>query len=274
MTFNRARFLTCAATAALAVIVLPAVAVAQAASPFLFTVTTTDSSRPEGRAEGGPSVGERGLSLWTGDVFDPGVTTEVRTDSHLIVRSMNGAVDFVSGGERYATFHQVEVLRTLVHRADRELAVGGGVRQEWGGTRSLIGRVVAGVGVAGGRLEGNAVFEKAMAAGRDQLDLITTLGWSHAVSSAVGVGVEGIGQDLEGFWEPEEAEGGARLLVGPSVHIAPGHGSWSLTVAGGPLLRSASSIAPSDAPREIAGVSTRSHYAVLGSFTCVLSPRH
>jgi hypothetical protein len=50
------------------------------------------------------------------------------------------------------------------------------------------------------------------------------VGVSKNLWRPVYVGVEMIGEDLEGFWEPNEAEGGARLLIGPSMRVAsPGH---------------------------------------------------
>ena len=45
---------------------------------------------------------------------------------------------------------------------------------------------------------------------------------THVVERAPRAEV--IGEDLEGFWEAEGAEGGARLLVGPSIRLAPGPG--------------------------------------------------
>ena len=47
--------------------------------------------------------------------------------------------------------------------------------------------------------------------------------YNRGIGSITGIslGVEAIGEDLEGFWEEEEAEGGARLLMGPSLRISP-----------------------------------------------------
>lgn len=78
-------------------------------------------------------------------------------------------------------------------------------------------------------------LEKASSPDRDPIDLIMSMGWSHRVTSMIYLGVEAVGQDLEGFWEPNEAEGGARILLGPSVHflMAP----WKAGVAGGYIFR-------------------------------------
>jgi hypothetical protein len=79
------------------------------------------------------------------------------------------------------------------------------------------------------------ILEKASSPDRDPIDLIVSTGWSHRVTSIMYLGVEAVGQDLEGFWEPNEAEGGARILVGPSIHflIEP----WKAGVAGGYIFR-------------------------------------
>jgi hypothetical protein len=135
----------------------------QDVSPFLFTLTTTpEPSGGSADHQTDVAVAEPGLT-WIGGVFDPGVTAGVRTRSGRMVRSSMGTVDYVSAGQRFASFQQVEVLRPIGRGGARDLAVGGGVREEWGGTRVFIGRLVAGVPVAGGRLEGNAVIERATA---------------------------------------------------------------------------------------------------------------
>jgi hypothetical protein len=57
------------------------------------------------------------------------------------------------------------------------------------------------------------LLEHPYAAGRDALDLITSLGASHALTSTLWLGVEAVGSDLEGFWDSAEAGGGATLVV-------------------------------------------------------------
>jgi hypothetical protein len=45
--------------------------------------------------------------------------------------------------------------------------------------------------------------------------MLTTIGWARRITPAVSLGVEAIGEDLEGFWEHAEAE------VLPSTHLQP-----------------------------------------------------
>jgi hypothetical protein len=59
-----------------------------------------------------------------------------------------------------------------------------------------------------------------------------------------GFGIESIGQDLEGLWDPSEADGGARLLVGPSLHARSRHATWAASLTVGPVLHKASVTSP------------------------------
>jgi hypothetical protein len=248
-------------------------AAAQTSAPLLFTVLQPDTSQKVGDGETTSAVGERGLLLFQDASFDPGISAEARSSRSLVVRSSIGTVDLAAGGQHIRSFQQIELLRPIRTSGKVQFAIGGGVRQEWGGAQTFVGRIIAGARVARGRLAGNAVIEKAVSGigHRDQFDVITTVGWSRAVTDRIALGVEGIGQDLEGFWERDEAEGGARLLIGPSLHVASPQKRWSVTVAGGPLLHSTSTIETTTAPRDIQNTSTRSHFAVLGSLTYVLS---
>ncbi len=68
------------------------------------------------------------------------------------------------------------------------------------------------VGVSG-------LVEVPLADNRDPADLIVEAVASYEVAQGLDLGVEAAGEDLEAFWEPEEAEGGARLIVGPSLRL-------------------------------------------------------
>ena len=54
----------------------------------------------------------------------------------------------------------------------------------------------------------------------DEVDLMFTLAASYAVADWARLGVESVLEDTEGFWEEEEAEGGAKLLLGPTASFA------------------------------------------------------
>ena len=98
---------------------------------------------------------------------------------------------------------------------------------------------------------GNLMLEKPMSGGRDAVDLISTVGAGRRFGPAVTMSVEAVGQDLEGFWDPTEKDGGARLMVGPSLSIAPPTARWQLTVGGGPIVRASQSDFSSGADRPL-----------------------
>lgn len=94
-------------------------------------------------------------------------------------------------------------------------------------------------------------FERPMSEARDEVDLLTSAGWMKPFGSRLQAGVEVCGQDLEGFWEKEEAEGGASFFVGPTVTLRGGGTPWGLSVAGGPVFHATSSSLTSEAPRPL-----------------------
>ena len=109
--------------------------------------------------------------------------------------------------------------------------------------------------------DGNALFQKPMSEGRDAVDLITSVGWARKLPRGVSLGVEAIGEDLEGFWDREEAEGGARLLAGPSLHISPAGARWQLTATGGPVFHPRDTQQSSDALRDLPPETRGTSYA-------------
>jgi len=54
---------------------------------------------------------------------------------------------------------------------------------------------------------------------------------------AGGIGLEAVAEDLEGLFDTHEAEGGTKLLLGPTLSLAPARSHWLLIVGGGPVLR-------------------------------------
>ena len=172
-------------------------------------------------------------------------------------------------GSSYHTSQEGEAWFSLLQpqkSSGTSLAMGGGMLHEPDGVDVVQARIVAGQDWSKWRLHGNALFQKPLASGRDAVDLITSVGWARRLSTAVSLGVEALGEDLEGFWDAEEAEGGARMLVGPSLHIAPPAHKWQLSIAGGPTFHPTNSGRSSDALRDLPPI-TRSHgYAFRMSF--------
>jgi hypothetical protein len=127
----------------------------------------------------------------------------------------------------------------------------------------LLGRIAVGHSSARATLFGNARFERALSGGRDAVDLVTSAGWRRRFGS-VHLGVEAIGEDLEAFWEPSEAEGGARIFAGPSMHLSRPGRPWSVSLCGGPILYATISSRTSSAVRDLGA--TGSRYAMRLSF--------
>jgi len=67
----------------------------------------------------------------------------------------------------------------------------------------------------------------------------------------IRLGLELVGQDLEGFWEEEEAEGGAVLFFGPTFVATIPDNSWTIILGGGPILRATKSAEANLAPRDL-----------------------
>ena len=142
---------------------------------------------------------------------------------------------------------------------------------EAGGTNVAVARIVAGREAPLWRLHGNLLFEMPLAAPtRDPVDVIMSVGWAARLTPALAIGVEGLGEDLEGFWDPTEAEGGGRVLVGPSVHVAPSNGKWQFTVAGGPVFHASGDKRSSAAWRDLPPTTQPVSYAIKAGLTCWL----
>lgn len=54
---------------------------------------------------------------------------------------------------------------------------------------------------------------------RDDADIIIGTGVSYKIFDWCRLGLEALGEDLEGFWEKKEAEGGAKFIVGPTAWV-------------------------------------------------------
>ena len=237
----------------LLVALLVAVAVPAEAQvrPFAFTVTTAAPSETERwTLQYDTGYAERSAAPFGYDGLEQRVGVQGSLGAGFTVLGQFGLG--VAGEGVTRSTQEAEVLKDILG-ASRTLQLAGGVglRREWEGATVLLGRVLLGHRFARSTLFGNVRLEKPLAESRDALDLITSVGWLRRLASGVHLGVEAIGEDLEGFWEPEEAEGGAKLFVGPSLHVSPaGHRVYA-TLCGGPILYATRSNRASGAPRPL-----------------------
>jgi hypothetical protein len=243
---------------------LPAVATAQD-RPFVFSLTTTSTaSTPQVRVDYEVGAGDQVFHQQTANGLEQRLGVQVSVGRLTLV----GHVGLAAETRAFQMSQQGEMLFSLFKpgASRTALAVGGGVLHEAGGATVLLARVVAGHEWTRTRLLGNMLVQKPLASGRDNLDIITSAGWAVRVTPAWALGVEAIGEDLEGFWDPLEAEGGSRILVGPSLHVAPPHKRWQLSVAGGPTFHPTTSGRSSDALRALPATTGRHDYAVRTTF--------
>jgi hypothetical protein len=163
----------------------------------------------------------------------------------------------------------VEVLASVLPSNSRAFAaLGLGGMLDYTGSAVALGRVTAGVRGPQWDVAGNLRLERSLApasARRDALDVITSVGVSRRFGRGgpLRVGLEAVGEDLEGIFDPNEAEGGAKLMLGPTVAIAPS-ARWQLVVGGGPVLHLSHSLVTggSSVPRDLI---TRSGYVIRSS---------
>jgi hypothetical protein len=193
-----------------------------AQQPFSFVVT--DPGR--GATESHPEP----LTAFAGQRLDPlfGVESSIGRFTLLALEDSR----FVRRDPRQA--RQAEFLvGVLKPSAPFHLAIGGGIRHESGGVDVLLTRVVLERPSGGGRLVGNVTFERPLSGDRDAMDVITTVGWNRRVTEGLHLGFEALAEDLEGLWTPNEAEGGARLFIGPALaYELPAH-TWTLHLTTG-----------------------------------------
>jgi hypothetical protein len=145
----------------------------------------------------------------------------------------------------------IELLTQLLNSQNSkiDLSIGSGFLHEYGGTNVLFGRVIVGRRFESWQLFGNVLVEKPFSQIRDQLDLFLTTGLSYNYSPSIQLGIEAVGQDLEGFWDETEAEGGATMFIGPTLVAAIPATSWTFTLGVGPIIRATQNIRTNIAPR-------------------------
>ncbi|NOY76818.1 MAG: hypothetical protein GXO76_02990 [Calditrichaeota bacterium] len=145
---------------------------------------------------------------------------------------------------------QLELMQKILSQKDHfvNLAASVGFLREYLGTNVLMARLALGRDFGRFNLRGNAVFEKPFAKNRDPMDVITTAAVGYRIFPWLWGGIDAVGEDLEGFFEPDEAEGGAKLMVGPTVQM---HFSskMQMRLGAGPIFYLTKSTPISEAPR-------------------------
>jgi hypothetical protein len=228
---------------------------------FLLSVSTLPAEARRATVHLDSGFGERAFDLTESDRPEQRFGIQATLGHRL---TFLGRVGLASDDRDIRSSQQGELLYSLVQSPSTEgsLALGMGMRHETNGVNVLLGRLAAGRSFNAWRVDGNALFEKPFAVGRDSVDLITSFGIARRLLPALYTGVELIGEDLEGFWEVEEAEGGARVLIGPSIRVAPAGKRWQVSAAGGPVIHATRSGRTSEATRGLPNSGSGNGYAV------------
>jgi len=219
------------------------------ATPLLFSVLPTagqSKSAAYGYYELG--YGERAFEPVAGDRLEQAIGVRAAIGSSLMLLARTG-VSTIGNATRVSP--RGEVLYSRSVGSSVRITGGFGYAREYSRTDVALARFGVGRTTSRSLINGNVMLEKPMSGERDAVDLITTVGAGRKLASGVTLSVEAVGQDLEGFWDPTEKDGGARLMAGPTIAIAPPAARWQLTVGGGPILRATRSEFASGADRPL-----------------------
>lgn len=209
----------------------------QQPQPFLFTINTLNVEARHWTVNYQGGYGQNTITPLGYDGVDQNVGVKGYLGSKFTMMASMG-VGFGNKGD-INTQQQMEVLRDFIggNRPDG-FRLGGslGYRREFNSVSVAMSRITAFYERPNWRLGANVRFEKAFALNRDDIDVISSIGIHRQVSGSLFAGIEAVGQDLEGFWETDEAEGGAKVLIGPSLNYVPPASRFSFTLCGGPMI--------------------------------------
>jgi hypothetical protein len=243
----------------LAILVMPSVGTAQARS-FLYSVWPDHRpDAPKAVAYADVGYGRDLFATLGPERLESRFGSQVRLGHRV---TAIGQIGWAAGDTAVATRLRAEaeaLVSVLAPSAPSVFAVGLGAASDYRRTGVILGRVVAGYRWTRTTMIANVRMEcpiqtVALPTRRDRLDLITTAGMMRQLTSGFGLGVETVAEDLEGFVESDEAEGGAKLMVGPSIRLGSPATRWHVLMGAGPVLQLTHSTAAnaSSAPRELA----------------------
>jgi hypothetical protein len=235
-----------------------------AIQPFLFSVNTLTGSSPYWSVNASSNYAQRTSGAFGYNGADQQLAVKGYLGNRLTLYA-NVDLGFAGNGSVNSS-QQAELIRDFVggkQAYGARFGVGLGANRDYSNVGAVFSRLTASYEVANWRLGGNLRIEKAFSKLRDGIDLVTSFGFQHHIAGPVFAGVEMMGQDLEGFWESDEAEGGAKLLVGPSINVSPVNSRFSLSLSGGPVFYATHSTAlQSGAIRDIGTSAIQNGYTM------------
>ncbi|GAA4104676.1 hypothetical protein [Mucilaginibacter panaciglaebae] len=238
--------------------------IGSATQPFLFSVNTFTAEAPFLSVSSSGNLAERTSGAFGYDGVDQQLALKGYLGNRFTLYA-NADLGFSRTGSVNSA-QQAEVIRDVVGGKNfygARFGVGLGANRDFSNTAAMFSRVTAAFEAPKWRIGGNLKFEKAFGKYRDGIDLITSAGYQHKIAGAFFAGIEAVGEDLEGFWEADEAEGGAKLLVGPSLNYAPLYSKFSFSLCGGPVFYATHSTAfSSEAIRDVGTTGTQNGYSI------------
>lgn len=240
--------------------------------PFQFSVNTLSGNTPFWAVSVSSNYAQRTAGQFGYDGADQQIAVTGYLGNKFTLYA-NADLGFAHNGGT-TTAQQLEVIRDVVGGGKvygLRLGIGLGANRDFSSTGAAFSRITAAYEATGWRLGGNLRIEKAFSSSRDGIDLVSSFGYQHRFGKAFFAGVELMGQDLEGFWETDEAEGGAKLMVGPSLNYAPINSRFSFSLAGGPVFYAThSSVLNSGAIRDIGSSAAQNGYSVKATVAIAL----
>lgn len=206
---------------------------------FTFSLAT---DAPDARTPSTP------LAVFTGKQLDPMTGFEVTVGRFTVAAVEDSRFHRLDSRQS----RQAEFLANVWRSGSGvQVTMGSGVRRDSDGDNVALGRAIVEAPAFGGQLVGNVSFERAFASPHDAVDVLTTIAYSKRVNRLASVGVETLLQDAEGFWNAAEADGGARLFLGPTLDLVNPQRDWQLHVTAGRDIRATNSFSVRDAFRPL-----------------------
>lgn len=243
----------------------------RATEPFLFSTTTLTAEDLKWSLHDAGSYGQ-GVE---GPFGYEGVSQQVGVKGYLGYRLTvyaSAAIGIPREGNTTTSAQRAEIIHDFVggrKSYGMRLGLGVGFSNDFSNAKSLLSRITLSFDTPNLKASGNLLLEHTFAQGRDGVDVITNLGFQYRLFRNLYAGFEAIGQDLEGFWEADEAEGGAKLMVGPSLSLAPKKSRLSFAFCGGPAIHATHSTVTN--PNAIRELPAQSGFVVMASVIYSLS---
>lgn len=211
--------------------------------PFLYTINGLNPSARHWSLNYSGGYGQNAVSAIGFNGVDQNFSVKGYLGNRFTLFATVSAGFATKGGVQ--TLQQAEVFRDFIggiNPTGFRLGTSLGVRREFNNDAVAFSRFNAAFESSQWTLGANVRVEKAFAQGRDAVDVISSFGVHRQISGQFFGGIEAVGQDLEGLWEAE-AEGGAKILIGPSLNYVPLSSNLSFSLSAGPIIYVSHSVA-------------------------------